>query len=165
MLGLNISLFMEKLRLLSSFPIVYHCDGVEFIARACLRLCFSFQCVFFHCCSPNVPGSFHLVSGFYFSIGSCFMYSCRLNISVGGGEFRNLLCNCNLVRLILSVFNIGLIPPLSEKAWQIAEEWREMKGKGEKERYIYLNAEFQGIARSNKKHFLRDQLQRNRGKQ
>ena len=52
-----------------------------------------------------------------------------------------------------------------EESLQIAVKRREVKGKGEKERYIYLNAEFQGIARSNKKHFLRDQLQRNRGKQ
>jgi len=40
-----------------------------------------------------------------------------------------------------------------------------VKGEGEKEIYIYLNAEFQRIARSNKKDFLSDQLQRNRGKQ
>ena len=37
---------------------------------------------------------------------------------------------------------------LSEEAWQIAERRREAKGKGEKERYIHLNAEFQRIARS-----------------
>ena len=36
---------------------------------------------------------------------------------------------------------------LSEKALQIAEKRGEAKGKGEKERYTYLNAEFQGIAR------------------
>ena len=36
---------------------------------------------------------------------------------------------------------------LSEEALQIAEKRREAKGKGEKERYIYLNAEFQTIAR------------------
>ena len=40
---------------------------------------------------------------------------------------------------------------LSEKALQIAEKRREAKGKGEKERYIHLNAEFQRIARKNKK--------------
>ena len=34
---------------------------------------------------------------------------------------------------------------------------REVKGKGEKERYTHLNAEFQGIARRDKKAFLRDQ--------
>ena len=45
---------------------------------------------------------------------------------------------------------------LSE-ASQIAEKRREAKGKGEKERYIYLNAEFQRIARRDKKTFLSDQ--------
>ena len=47
---------------------------------------------------------------------------------------------------------------LSEEALQIAEKRRrEVKGKGEKERYIHLNAEFQRIARRDKKAFLRDQ--------
>ena len=46
---------------------------------------------------------------------------------------------------------------LSKEALQIAEKRREVKGKGEKKRYIRLNAEFQRIARSNKKAFLRDQ--------
>ena len=40
---------------------------------------------------------------------------------------------------------------LSEEALQIAEKTREVKGKGEKERYTYLNAEFQRIARRDKK--------------
>ena len=40
---------------------------------------------------------------------------------------------------------------------QIAEKRREVKGKWEKERYTHLNAEFQGIARRNKKAFLGDQ--------
>ena len=47
---------------------------------------------------------------------------------------------------------------LSGKALQIAEKRREAKGKGEKERYTYLNAEFQRIARRDKKALLRDQL-------
>ena len=46
---------------------------------------------------------------------------------------------------------------LSEEALQIAEKRREAKGKGEKERYIHLNAEFQRIARRDKKAFLGDQ--------
>ena len=46
---------------------------------------------------------------------------------------------------------------LSEEALQIAEKRREAKGKGEKERYTPLNAEFQRIARRNKKAFLSDQ--------
>ena len=46
---------------------------------------------------------------------------------------------------------------LSEEALQIAVKRREMKGKGEKERYIHLNVEFQRIARRDKKAFLSDQ--------
>jgi len=46
---------------------------------------------------------------------------------------------------------------LSEEALQIAEKRREAKGKGEKERYIHLNAEFQRIARSDKKASLSNQ--------
>ena len=46
---------------------------------------------------------------------------------------------------------------LSEEALQTDEKRREMKGKGEKERYTHLNAEFQRIARRDKKAFLSDQ--------
>ena len=46
---------------------------------------------------------------------------------------------------------------LSEEALRISEKRREVKGKGEKERYTYLKAEFQRIARRDKKAFLRDQ--------
>ena len=46
---------------------------------------------------------------------------------------------------------------MSEEALQIAEKRREAKGKGEKERYTYLNAEFQRMARRDKKAFLSDQ--------
>ena len=46
---------------------------------------------------------------------------------------------------------------MSEEALQIGEKRRESKGKGEKERYIHLNAEFQRIARRDKKAFLSDQ--------
>ena len=46
---------------------------------------------------------------------------------------------------------------MSEEALQIAEKRRDTKGKGEKERYTHLNAEFQRIARSNKKAFLSNQ--------
>ena len=45
---------------------------------------------------------------------------------------------------------------LSEEALQIAVKRREAKGKGEKERYKHLNAEFQRIARRDKKAFLSD---------
>ena len=43
---------------------------------------------------------------------------------------------------------------MSEEALQIAEKRREAKGKGEKERYAHLNAEFQRIARRDKNAFL-----------
>ena len=43
---------------------------------------------------------------------------------------------------------------MSDKALQIAEKRKEAKGKGEKERYIHLNAEFQRIARRDKKAYL-----------
>ena len=46
---------------------------------------------------------------------------------------------------------------MSEEALQIAVKRREAKGKGEKERYTYLNAEFQRIERRDKKTFLSDQ--------
>ena len=46
---------------------------------------------------------------------------------------------------------------MSDEALQIAEKRREVKGKGEKERYSHLNAEFQRIERTDKKAFLRDQ--------
>ena len=45
---------------------------------------------------------------------------------------------------------------LSEEALQIAVKRREVKGKGEKERYTHLNAEFQRIAKRDKKAFLSD---------
>ena len=48
---------------------------------------------------------------------------------------------------------------LSEEGLLISEKRRETKGKGEKERYKHLNAEFQRIARRDKKPFLSDQCQ------
>ena len=46
---------------------------------------------------------------------------------------------------------------LSEEALQIAEKRREVKRKGEKERYTHLNAEFQRIPQRDKEAFLSDQ--------
>ena len=46
---------------------------------------------------------------------------------------------------------------MSEEALQIAVNGRDVKGKGERERYTHLNAEFQRIARRDKKAFLSDQ--------
>ena len=51
---------------------------------------------------------------------------------------------------------------LSKEALRIGEKRREVKGKGEKERYFHLNAEFQRIVRRDKKGFLSDDC--NRGK-
>ena len=48
---------------------------------------------------------------------------------------------------------------LSKEALQIAVKRKEVKGKGEKERYKHLNAEFQRIARRDKKAFLSDQCE------
>ena len=53
---------------------------------------------------------------------------------------------------------------LSEKALQIAVKTREAKSKGEKERYKHLNAEFQRVARRDKKAFLSDQYKEIEGK-
>ena len=50
---------------------------------------------------------------------------------------------------------------LSEEALQMAVNRREAKGKGDKERYTHWNAEFQRIARRDKKAFLSDQCKRN----
>ena len=49
---------------------------------------------------------------------------------------------------------------LSEEGLQIAEKRTDVKGKGEKERYTYLNAEIQRIARREKKAFHRDQCKK-----
>ena len=46
---------------------------------------------------------------------------------------------------------------LSEEVLQIAEKRKDMKGKGKRERYTHLNAEFQRLARRDKKAFLSDQ--------
>ena len=51
------------------------------------------------------------------------------------------------------------------EALQIAVKRREVKSKGEKDRYKHLNSEFQRIARRDKKAFLSNQCKKNRGKQ
>ena len=53
---------------------------------------------------------------------------------------------------------------MSEEALQIAEKRREAKGKGEKERYTHLNAEFQRISRRDKKAVFTDQCKKNQRK-
>ena len=80
----------------------------------------------------------------------------------------------NEVRDIIQETGIRTIPMeknckkakwLSGEALQIAVKRREVKSKGEKERYKHLNAEFQRIARRDKKAFLSHQWKKNRGKQ
>ena len=62
-----------------------------------------------------------------------------------------------MIKTILKKKKCNKAKWLSEEDLQIAEERREAKGKGEKERYTHLNAEFQRIARRDKKAFLSDQ--------
>ena len=54
---------------------------------------------------------------------------------------------------------------LCDEALQITEKRRDAKGKGENERYTHLNAEFQRIARRDKRAFLTDQSKEIRGNQ
>ena len=62
-----------------------------------------------------------------------------------------------MIKTIPKKKNCKKAKSLSEEALQIAEKRREAKGKGEKERYTHLNAEFQRTARRDKKTFLSDQ--------
>ena len=62
-----------------------------------------------------------------------------------------------VIKTILKKKKCEKAKQFSEEALQIAEKTREAKGKGEKERYTHLNAEFQKIARRDKKAFLGDQ--------
>ena len=62
-----------------------------------------------------------------------------------------------VIKIIPKKKKCKMAKQLSEEALQIAERRRETKGKGEKEGYTHLSAEFQGIARRDKKAFLSDQ--------
>ena len=69
-----------------------------------------------------------------------------------------------MIKTILKKKKCKKVEWLSEKALKVAKKRREAKDKGEKERYTHLNAEFQIIARRDKKAFLSDQC-KDRGKQ
>ena len=69
-----------------------------------------------------------------------------------------------VIRTILKKKKCKREKMLSQEALQIAVKRREAKSKGEKERYKHLNAEFQRIARRDKKAFLKDQCKEIRGK-
>ena len=65
---------------------------------------------------------------------------------------------CNIVQeVVIKTIPKGKKAKLSAEAIQMAEERREAKGKGEKERYTHLDVEFQRVARREKKAFLSDQ--------
>ena len=61
------------------------------------------------------------------------------------------------VSVTLNYGFISMVKWISEEVLQIDVKRRQMKSKGEKERYINLNAEFQRRARRDKKDFLNDQ--------
>ena len=66
------------------------------------------------------------------------------------------------IKTILKKKKCKKVKWLSEEALQITEKRKEAKGKGEKERYVHLNAELQRIARRDKKAFLSDQRKKQR---
>ena len=71
-------------------------------------------------------------------------------------EVRNIVQE-GVIKTILKKKKCKTAKWLSEEALHIAEKRGEAKGKGEKESYSYLNAEFQRITRRDKKAFLGDQ--------
>ena len=71
-------------------------------------------------------------------------------------EVRDIIQKAG-IRTILKKKKCKKTKWLSEEALQIAVKRREAKGKGEKERYTHLNAEFQILAKRDKKAFLSDQ--------
>ena len=75
----------------------------------------------------------------------------------GGRRFVTLYRRWAGIQTILMEKKCKKVKWLSEEALQIAEKRKDLKSKAEKERYTQLNAEFQQIARRNKKAFLNDQ--------
>ena len=73
-------------------------------------------------------------------------------------EIRDIVQEA-VIKIILKKKKCKKAKWLSEEALQIAEKIKDTKGKGEKERYTHLNAEFQRITRRDKKPFLSDQCQ------
>ena len=72
-------------------------------------------------------------------------------------EAQNDIVQEAVIKTILKKNKCKKAKCFSEEALQIAMKRREEKGKGEKKRYSHLNAEFQRMARRDKKAFLRDQ--------
>ena len=73
-----------------------------------------------------------------------------------GIEVRDIVQKIG-IKTILKKKKYEKVKCLSEEALQIAVKRKEVKSKGEKERYTHLDAEFQRIARRNEKAFLSDQ--------
>ena len=71
-------------------------------------------------------------------------------------EVRNIVQEA-VIKIILKKKKCKKAKWLSEEALQIADKRREVKGKGDKERHTHLNAEFQTVARRDKKAFLGEQ--------
>jgi len=71
-------------------------------------------------------------------------------------EVRNIVQEA-VIKITLKKKKCKKAKWLSEEALQIADKRREVKGKGEKERHTHLNAEFQTVARRDKKAFLGEQ--------
>ena len=74
-----------------------------------------------------------------------------------GGTKKTMVAILHYHKIITKKNKCKKAKQLSDKALQIAKKRREAKGKGEKERYTHLNAEFQSITRRDKKAFLSDQ--------
>ena len=91
------------------------------------------------------------------------MYSCHLFlISSASEELWTEVCDIvqeAVIKIIPKKKKCKKAKWLSEEVLQKAEKRREVKRKGEKERYTHLNAEFQRIARRDKKAFLSDQCE------
>ena len=84
------------------------------------------------------------------------------------GELWTEVCNIvqeTVIKAIPKKRKLKKSKWVSEEALQIAEKRREAKSIGEKERYTHLNAEFQRIARRDKKDFLKQTMKRDRRKQ
>ena len=77
-------------------------------------------------------------------------YSSILAWRIPWTEVHNIVCEA-VTKTIRKKKKCKKAKSLSEEALQIAEKRREVKGKGERERYTHLNAEFQRIARTVKK--------------
>ena len=87
------------------------------------------------------------------------LYNCTVEVTNRSKGLDLIECLKNYGWRFITMYMRGkeIQKGFSEEALQIVKKRREVKGKGEKERYSHLNAEFQRIARRDKKDFLSDQ--------